>query len=633
MSILKRSFVFSILLCGLILLGPASQAWSYSPPLAESSSHYVDKDANGHNDGTSWLDAWKSFGDINWGAISPGDTIYISGGSSSKTYYEILDVGASGTEGNPVVITGGKDSGHAGEVILDGQESLSYGVRVRSRQYVVVRGLNVRNYIDKGQIQLVYSSNVLVEDNDLYVTGHGGVWLQDNHNAIVRGNRITTPTYYRAQTDGIYSQFNHGNTYENNYIVISNYEENGHNDGIQLYKDTDITIRNNYIDLASTKALTQGIFAEDSYGTIETYNNVIYGPNARTCLISLIIINEGNARLLAHHNTLVGGEWGVIWMRNTPNSIVKNNIMVTYRNNGWLLRLDGAISDVRNIDYNLYYAPASGVTSSLDNSVKNWSQWKAYGYEAHGMNVDPLLRDVAHQDFRLKDVSPAIDAGANLPEFSWDYAGQPRPQGAGFDLGAYETSTTAQPTFIDVPFDHTYYAYIEALYQEGYTEGCNADPMMYCPDKVLNRAESAVFVERGIHGAVFNPQDPTEVIFADVALDAWYADWAHGLWDDGFTAGCETDPLSYCPEQEHARAEGTVFYLRVMYGADYEPPPAKGYFKDVDPEKWYAKWVDAAYEAGIAEPCATGPDLLFCPEDPLTRAVAAYMMVQAKGLE
>jgi len=202
---------------------------------------------------------------------------------------------------------------------------------------------------------------------------------------------------------------------------------------------------------------------------------------------------------------------------------------------------------------------------------------------------------------------------------------------SGLNNDAYELPG-ASPTFVDVPFDHPYYNYIEILYEEGYTEGCNADPMMYCPDKVLNRAESAVFVEKGNHGAAYDPPDPTEAIFVDVVLDAWYADWAHGLWDDGFTAGCKTDPLSYCPEQEHTRAEGTVFYLRMMYGADYEPPLPKGYFKDVDPGKWYAKWVDAAYEAGIAEPCATEPDMLYCPEDPLARAVAAYMMVQAKGL-
>jgi uncharacterized protein YkwD len=190
-----------------------------------------------------------------------------------------------------------------------------------------------------------------------------------------------------------------------------------------------------------------------------------------------------------------------------------------------------------------------------------------------------------------------------------------------------------ETTFADVPLDHPYYDSIEALYQAGYTAGCNVDPLMYCPERSMNRAESAVFVERGIHGSDYDPQDPIEVVFADVSLDSWYADWTHGLWEDGYTAGCGTDPLRYCPSQEHTRAEATVFYLRMMYGADYEPPVARGYFIDVGEGMWYESWVDAAYEAGIAEPCATEPELRYCPEDPLTRAVAAYMMVQAKNIE
>jgi hypothetical protein len=187
-------------------------------------------------------------------------------------------------------------------------------------------------------------------------------------------------------------------------------------------------------------------------------------------------------------------------------------------------------------------------------------------------------------------------------------------------------------TFVDVPLDHAYYDYIEVLYQDGYVAGCSTDPLMYCPERIMNRAESSVFVERGIHGAEFDPPDPTAVIFDDVALDAWYADWVHGLWDDGYTAGCGTDPLIYCPDQEHTRAEGCVFYLRMLYGEDYVPADPKGYFADVDSEMWYAKWVDAAWEAGIAEPCATEPELMFCPEDGLTRAVAAYMMVRANEI-
>jgi hypothetical protein len=188
-------------------------------------------------------------------------------------------------------------------------------------------------------------------------------------------------------------------------------------------------------------------------------------------------------------------------------------------------------------------------------------------------------------------------------------------------------------TFADVPSSHPYHDPIDVLYQEGYTAGCSTSPLMFCPENTMSRAESAVFIERGIHGAERTPLQPTEQIFADVPLWEWYAKWATALWEDGYTAGCGTDPLIYCPLQGHTRAEACVFYLRMMYGAEYEPPDPQGYFADVDLGKWYAKWVDACWEAGIAEPCGTEPDLLFCPEDPLTRAVAAYMMVQAKELD
>jgi hypothetical protein len=186
-------------------------------------------------------------------------------------------------------------------------------------------------------------------------------------------------------------------------------------------------------------------------------------------------------------------------------------------------------------------------------------------------------------------------------------------------------------SFQDVPPDHPYFPYIEALYRAGYVKGCSESPPLYCPERAMNRAESAVFTVRGVHGAEFTPPQPSEQIFGDVALDAWYADWVTQLWEDGYTAGCSSEPLLYCPERTHTRAEGAVFFLRMMYGADYQPPPAKGYFVDVPLDTWYARWVDAAWEAGIAEACAENP-LRYCPEEPLSRAVAAYMMAHAKGL-
>jgi hypothetical protein len=192
---------------------------------------------------------------------------------------------------------------------------------------------------------------------------------------------------------------------------------------------------------------------------------------------------------------------------------------------------------------------------------------------------------------------------------------------------------TASPglIFADVPQNHPYQQEIELLYQAGYTSGCGVDPLIFCPEKPMDRAESAVFIGRGLHGAEFTPLEPETRLFFDLPLDSWAAKWAQVLWDAKFTSGCGTDPLTYCPWEGHTRAEGAVFYLRMLNGADYEPDPASGIFSDLPDEHWAAGWAEAAFNAGLIPVCADKP-LQFCPDDPLDRGLAAYMMVQAKDL-
>ena len=195
----------------------------------------------------------------------------------------------------------------------------------------------------------------------------------------------------------------------------------------------------------------------------------------------------------------------------------------------------------------------------------------------------------------------------------------------------FEDVWRAHP-FAGVP-DHPDWPYVEALYQGGYIAGCSSSPPLYCPEDVMTRAEGAVFVERGIWGAGYVPPQPTASSFGDVDLGAWYAKWAEALWQDGYTAGCSQSPLLYCPLAEHNRAEGAVFYLRMLHGADYTPPaPSVQIFEDVPLSAWYAKWVNQAHSEGLLEPCSISPTLLYCPLDPLTRGQAARMMVRAKGL-
>ena len=56
-------------------------------------------------------------------------------------------------------------------------------------------------------------------------------------------------------------------------------------------------------------------------------------------------------------------------------------------------------------------------------------------------------------------------------------------------------------TFTDVPTNHPFFQFIEALVDSGVTAGCNASPPQYCPDAFLTRGQMAVFLARalGLH--------------------------------------------------------------------------------------------------------------------------------------
>jgi GH25 family lysozyme M1 (1,4-beta-N-acetylmuramidase) len=195
-----------------------------------------------------------------------------------------------------------------------------------------------------------------------------------------------------------------------------------------------------------------------------------------------------------------------------------------------------------------------------------------------------------------------------------------------------------QLTFADVPFDHPHHLYIQALWDAGYTAGCSTDPLLYCPDTVMDRAQSAVFMLRGQLGTGYSPPpEPWDTFADDWSLSdiSWAEKWAEGMWDEGLTAGCQTDPLMYCPRRELPRVEASVFGLRMKHGISYTPPPASGtLFADMtDPDYWGTKWAEQAYLDGLLPECGTQDGKpLFCPDDLLDRGWGAYLVVQAKDL-
>ena len=73
---------------------------------------------------------------------------------------------------------------------------------------------------------------------------------------------------------------------------------------------------------------------------------------------------------------------------------------------------------------------------------------------------------------------------------------------------AYEVVSGATGIFKDIPDSSWAKPYAEALYNEGVTNGCQASPLLFCPDCVVERSVLAVFIARGLGLA---PVDPRHV--------------------------------------------------------------------------------------------------------------------------
>lgn len=425
-------------------------AYISTTPNTTGTNFYIDKNATGSNEGSSWTNAWTSFASIDWSILEPGDTVKISGGTDSLTYYETLIISASGDSSNPIVITGTDDIGHNGQVIINGDNTRETGIKLTNRKNLVIKNFKVTNHTNldiavSGASGSTYteqgaSSYVTLENIELNVTGRA-LHIQTSDHITVKNCYIYTPTYIPKQTDGIYSQRNLNNVYDNNTIIINNTHKDGHDDGIQMYQDVSITVSNNYIEQNNGKVgNAQGIYATNGHGNNVWYNNVVVLSNGTTSNGITYRLNLDGTIAMISNTVFCERAFNTMWIEDVPNPVIKNNILW----NDYLaapLTLINWNGNPANIDNNLLYGPniSEGIVKNTDQSWLSWDEYRALGFDAHGINAHPQFVDVGAKDFSLKPTSPAIDAGAVLGSpYDVDKNGIARPVGSGYDMGAYE---------------------------------------------------------------------------------------------------------------------------------------------------------------------------------------------------
>lgn len=191
--------------------------------------------------------------------------------------------------------------------------------------------------------------------------------------------------------------------------------------GMQIYNasgdppDNNVVRNNKIHDITRTGSLDEvwGIVILGSNNQI--YNNLIYAINVGN-------VNPGNAGIAI---ALSGNK---IW----------NNTIYNVKNSG--IRVDSsAVSTV--IQNNIAYL----------NTVTNYSDGGGTG-TTHTFNLDngtdPLFVSNG-TDFHLKLGSPALNTGTTLASVLTDIEGSVRPQGTGYEMGAYEFSVGGgSPTIV-----------------------------------------------------------------------------------------------------------------------------------------------------------------------------------------
>ncbi len=94
-----------------------------------------------------------------------------------------------------------------------------------------------------------------------------------------------------------------------------------------------------------------------------------------------------------------------------------------------------------NMDHNCWYQ-SSGIMIRLQSQKFTMNQFASYqttqNKEVHSIAQDPMIVDIAKNDFHLNHQSPCIDAGENIG-LETDIEGTAIPQGAATDIGAYES--------------------------------------------------------------------------------------------------------------------------------------------------------------------------------------------------
>ena len=391
-----------------------------------AADYYVRADGDDDADGLSMGTAWSSLVHAAE-EVGAGDTVHVADGD-----YQGFYLTTSGTPGSPIHFLA---EGSAVRITEDNPTTPD-GINLEGASYVILEGFVVDGRTRAG-IRAVLANHVTVRGCRLGYNGRWGILTGFVDDFLAEGNEA----HHSQEEHGIYVSNS-----ADRPVVRGNHLHDNHANGLHMNGDAslggdglieDALVEGNVIH-GNGVGGGSGINLDGGVGAV-IRNNLLYDNHASG--ISLYRIDGGapSTGNLVVNNTIVNaadGRWCINIRDASTGNTLRNNVLYN------LHAFRGAVSvDADSLagfasDYN---ALMSRFTTDDGDSVLDFAEWQALGYDAHSVLAAPAeLFLIPGSDFHLLPGGPAVDAGVPTAAPASDLDGAPRPVGGGFDVGAYE---------------------------------------------------------------------------------------------------------------------------------------------------------------------------------------------------
>jgi hypothetical protein len=432
---------------------------------------YVSTTSSGNASGDSWANK-RILSSFNWGQVLPGDTVFIDGGPDGLTYsYGIrVENKNSGTNKNRIVVTRGKENGHNGRAFFN--TSSQSALYVAETDFWEFSYLDFKVSTDAYHVTVVTGCNGIDIVNCNIENPWGTAFFISASNTRLLHNTSNTgkvTNNYKGGLNSTDAVFLHGGNGVNhtveiayNKFILQNTDLIGHKDIIQSswnWGSQGVTkIHDNFFlnKPDSGNSLTAGIYLAEAQGYYEIYNNIIAVGGSNGSLLGIYKQNwsQINNTLKVYakvlNNTIVALQsddkiqapkfYGIDSLEFKNNLIFRNNgsngIFISgYTENGYL--------DINN---NQYFIKDPNNFAYLNEGIAgtksiNFMEWQTIFGDKNGKIGKFNIQNVGGiqaLDYQLVEGSSGIDEGISLKLFETDFVGTNRPQGKGWDIGAFE---------------------------------------------------------------------------------------------------------------------------------------------------------------------------------------------------